>query len=305
MRGNTARVLLPALVVLALVGVVAVAATGSTSTGTNEVRPPSATLLDTILSLGAVAVLAGAVLFVYGLTQRKAINRELAKRQQRARFVSFVVFMSAFTLLAYLRLRNWEVKPIGDEAAEPAFPGLLPVPQPPGAETTTVTYEPRFAWIPAVVVAGLAAAAVAAYVIAQRRASRSARAEETLAEELAVVLDDTLDDLRAESDPRRAVIAAYARMERVLAAHGTARRAAETPQEYLRRVLGRLAIDESAVRRLTDLFSRAKFSQHAVDVGMKEEAIEALEHVRDELREAAAARDQTPQAEFVTTEASS
>ena len=34
------------------------------------------------------------------------------------------------------------------------------------------------------------------------------------------VLDETLDDLRAETDPRRAVIAAYARMERALAAFG-------------------------------------------------------------------------------------
>ena len=304
MRGNTARVLLPALVVLALVGVVAVAATGSTSKGTNEVRPPSATLLDTILSLGFVAVAAGAVLLVYGLTQRKAISRE-RKRHSQNSLLSFVAFMFAFTLFSYWRLRNWEVKPVEEQLAEPAFPSGKPVPQTPSTDETGVIYEPRFAWIPVVVVVGLAAAAVAAYVIAQRRSTRAARDEKTLAEELAGVLDDTLDDLRAESDPRRAVIAAYARMERVLAAHGTARRAAETPEEYLGRVLGRLAIDESAVRRLTDLFSRAKFSQHAVDVGMKEEAIEALEHVRDELREAAAARDQTPQAEFVTTEASS
>lgn len=304
MGGNTARVLLPALVVLALVGVVAIAATGSTSTGTGAVRPPSSTLLDTILSLGFVAVAAGAVLLVYGLTQRKAISRERRRYSQNS-LLSFVAFMFAFTLLWYWRLRNWEVKPVEEELAEPAFPGGKPVPQTPSTDETGVIYEPRFAWIPVVVVIGLAAAAVAAYVIAQRRASRSARAEETLAEELAVVLDDTLDDLRAESDPRRAVIAAYARLERVLAAHGTARRAAETPQEYLRRVLDRLTLDTSAVRRLTDLFSQAKFSQHAVDIGMKEEAIDALEHVRDELREAAAAQEELPAAELAATGASS
>jgi hypothetical protein len=72
MRGNAARLLLPALVVLCPVCVVVIAATGSTSRGTTGVRPPSATLLDTILSLGFVAVLAGAVLFIYDLTQRKA-----------------------------------------------------------------------------------------------------------------------------------------------------------------------------------------------------------------------------------------
>ena len=128
MRGSTARVLWPALVVLALVGVVAIAATGSTSRGTNGVRPPSATLLDTILSLGFVAVLAGAVLLAYGLTQRKAISREFAKQQHRARWISFVVFMSAFTLLSYLRLRHREYKVVEGDQAEPASPAVCRFP---------------------------------------------------------------------------------------------------------------------------------------------------------------------------------
>ena len=277
MRGSTARVLWPALVVLALVGVVAIAATGSTSRGTNGVRPPSATLLDTILSLGFVAVLAGAVLLVYGLMQRKAIGRELATgRYPRTSLFSFVAFVFVFMLFSYWRLRHWEYKVVEGDQAEPAFPGPLPVPQQPGTEAT-VSYEPRFAWIPVLVVVGLAGAAIVSYVIAEHRSGRTARDERALVEELAGVLDDTLDDLRAERDPRRAVIAAYARLERVLAAHGTPRRAAETSEEYLERVLTDLEIDAIAVRRLTDLFSRAKFSQHTVDAGMKEEAIEALE----------------------------
>ena len=39
------------------------------------------------------------------------------------------------------------------------------------------------------------------------------------------MLDETLDDLRNEADPRKAVIAAYARMEKILAGHGLGRRA--------------------------------------------------------------------------------
>ena len=107
MRGNAARLLWPALVVLALVGVVAVAATGSTSTGTGRGRPPSATILDTILSLGLLAVLAGGALFLYGLTQRKAIRRQLAAgRYPRTSLVSFVAFVFAFMLFSYWRLRH-------------------------------------------------------------------------------------------------------------------------------------------------------------------------------------------------------
>jgi hypothetical protein len=40
------------------------------------------------------------------------------------------------------------------------------------------------------------------------------------------------------------------------------------------------------VERLTELFERAKFSPHAIDAAMKEEAIDALESLRDELRSA-------------------
>ena len=59
---------------------------------------------------------------------------------------------------------------------------------------------------------------------------------------LADVLEETLDDLRAEQDPRRAVIAAYARMERALAAYGLPRNPSEAPDEYLQRIFADLEV---------------------------------------------------------------
>ena len=103
------------------------------------------------------------------------------------------------------------------------------------------------------------------------------------AEAVALILDETLDDLHKERDPRRAVIAAYARMERALAAHGLARRQSEAPLEYLERALEELHASASSASRLTRLFEWARFSNHPVEPGMKEEAIEALEAVRAEL----------------------
>ena len=50
------------------------------------------------------------------------------------------------------------------------------------------------------------------------------------------------------------------------------------------RVLEDLTASAAAVRRLTRLYERARFSVHAVDPLMKDDAIEALEAVRDELR---------------------
>jgi hypothetical protein len=106
-------------------------------------------------------------------------------------------------------------------------------------------------------------------------------------QELSAALSDAVDDLRHESDPRRAVIAAYARMEGVLARRGYARDPAETPFEYLSRILLSLRVRGGAVRELTELFERAKFSTHEIDETMKDRAISSLLSVRDDLRPAA------------------
>jgi hypothetical protein len=106
----------------------------------------------------------------------------------------------------------------------------------------------------------------------------------TLEEDLAHAVDTTIEDLRRERDARRAVIAAYANMERVLASHGLERRRAETPLEYLARILRALEVRESAVRSLTQLFEYAKFSTHEIDAAMKEQAIGALEDIRNDIR---------------------
>jgi len=277
-------VVLPALVVLVLVAVVAMAATGSTPSGDGSTRPPSESLLDTIFTLGLIGVAIGGVLLLYGLSQRKAIAREMASgRHRRTSVAAFVVFFAIFTGFTYWRLSEWRgPEPSEEGDQELAFPGESPLPTlPPEAETS---YEPGVSWLPIVVVVALLLAAVVAYVVAEHRANRGRRSDEGLAEQLAMVLDETLDDLRAEADPRRAIIAAYARLERVLAANGIPRRASETSDEYLARVLNNLELDSGAVERLTALFTRAKFSQHDVDTAMKEEAIGALEQVRDELR---------------------
>ena len=108
--------------------------------------------------------------------------------------------------------------------------------------------------------------------------------ESTVEEDLAEAVDTIIDDLRRERDARRAVIAAYANMERVLASHGLERSPAETPLEYLARILRSLDVRDSAVRSLTQLFEYAKFSAHVIDAAMKQKAIEALVNIRDDLR---------------------
>jgi LPXTG-motif cell wall-anchored protein len=135
-------------------------------------------------------------------------------------------------------------------------------------------------WGEVFVLLGLGALLVGSFlVLRRRRTDPVSGGVETLTE----AISQSLDDLRVDPDPRRAIVAAYARMERALAASGVPRRPAEAPHEYLERAL--LAVDASAgaARRLTELFERAKFSQHEPDAGMRDEAIAALEAIRDEL----------------------
>jgi hypothetical protein len=279
-------VVLPTLVVVGLVAVVAIASTGSTPSGSGNTRTPSDSFFDTLLTLALIAVVAGGVLLVYGLTQRKAIAREVASgRYPQTSIVAFLVLFAFSMAFSYWRLRSWMRRPFTDaENQELPFPGTKPAPTSSDQQQPAHMWEPSIAWLPIAVVVGLVLAAVVAHAVAQRRARRRQRSKTVLAAELAAVLDQTLDDLRAEADPRRAIIAAYARLERVLAANGVPSRPAETPDEYLPRVLHDLSIDPNAAERLTKLFTRAKFSQHLVDTAMKEEAIGALELVRDELR---------------------
>jgi Domain of unknown function (DUF4129) len=146
----------------------------------------------------------------------------------------------------------------------------------------------RFDWEFAVALAGITVL-VAAYFAARARRAHEPEAEPDLQDEelehvLARVVRETIDDLRGETDPRRAVIAAYARMEGILLKHGYGRRPAEAPYEYLQRVLVQLHVAPDAVRELTDLFEYAKFSQHRVGDEMRDRALAAFVSIRDELK---------------------
>ncbi len=149
--------------------------------------------------------------------------------------------------------------------------------------TPAERYQPQFRWVPVFVVGGLILGIAGAMTVFAVRRKREELRNAPVALVLSEVLAETLDDLRSEVDPRRAVIQAYARMERTLAARGLPRQESEAPGEYLARVLGAVQASAHSVRRLTLLFQRARFSTHEIDSGMKEDAIEALSGLRAEL----------------------
>jgi hypothetical protein len=127
-------------------------------------------------------------------------------------------------------------------------------------------------------------AALVVVVLRRRRAGAWQGAEEAaLAAAVAEAVTRSLDDLRATSDLRRAVIACYARMERALAVAGVRREPFEAPFEYLERVLRHVRASADAARQLTRLFEEAKFSVHPVGEPMRERAVAALVRLREEV----------------------
>lgn len=277
------RPALLALGVLLALGLVALASRGhAPAGGGGSARRVNGELLFeyVVLFFLALALIIGPFMAHVMWTTRR--HEPLAKRPNwmMRTFVTMVLLAIIFTAVA-----SWRAIRGGDSGT--GGRGIR------GAETTETgvpsrgrTPKPvRFDWAPVIVVGSLllAGGVVAAGVLRRQRTARR-RSPQTIAAELSDVLDDTLDDLRAESDPRRAVIAAYARMERSLAWFGLPRRVFEAPLEYLARVLAELHASAESVERLTALFERAKFSPHEIGAALKEDAIAALVAVRDELR---------------------
>jgi hypothetical protein len=108
-------------------------------------------------------------------------------------------------------------------------------------------------------------------------------AETTLRRRVREELTALSADLDAWPDPREAVIACYVRMERALAEAGSPRHPTESPLELVRRVLSEQHVPEPDVRRLTDLFTEARFSGHAVTDEMRSAARRSLAAVADSL----------------------
>lgn len=118
-------------------------------------------------------------------------------------------------------------------------------------------------------------------ILIWRRRDRSGGAPAALPEpaEPAVEHFQTIADVRAETDPTRAVIGAYALMERLLAGRGAGRRPWEAPVEYLRRVRAELPLVGAAAGTLTGLYQRARFGGRGVGADARGEALRALEQL--------------------------
>jgi hypothetical protein len=272
--GRGRRGVLAAAVAVVLLGLVAVGSLrGPLGSGRGRPHYP-ADLIDSLILLLILAMLAAAVLAAIALwTDRRMLGR----RPRRGGNFSLLLPMAAVVLLWLYR----NLFGLGGGRDDPPATTL------PDQSTLDATVPPPDPGVVPLLVAGLALAVMVGLAVAQLLAERRRRRPpRTPAERLVELLDDTLEDLEGEPDPRRAVIAAWARMERGLAAVGLPRHPAEAPFEYAGRVLESALARPASVHRLTGLFERAKFSRHAVGDDDRDEAIAALRAVRREVAEA-------------------
>jgi hypothetical protein len=262
---------------------VAMAARGSHPSIAGHVtsRPVPNAVQDSFVTLLALAYLAVIVAIVVGFFRYR--NRwEDPQSHWLANFVLVLVLMGIVTAVGYYGMRHSYLRhKVAQAQAQQAQGGgqagarLRPRPVP--ARTA------HFEWPLALAIGGFLVLGSALVYVRGRHSSAPLAEDETLEAALAADVETTIADLRREQDPRRAVIAAYAQMERTLARHGLHRKPAEAPFEYLARVLRGLDVRESAVRTLTALFEYAKFSPHEVDDAMKDDAIGALVAMRSDL----------------------
>jgi Domain of unknown function (DUF4129) len=259
----------------ALLVLVAVGSTGDRWGGGLEDRDVPRAFVDYAYTVGILVLLVWAGVVVWALTLRSA---GWFPQRPRLSFVRTLGFLLAVTAFIALSDAEFFRDPGGEGASQaPAQPTVREAP-----DEVEAAPGPQFQWW----VAAASLLALAAFVLYERRRRRE-RPRETASDELEAVLTQTLDELDLDADPRRAVIQAYVRMEAVLGAHGHGRRPHEAPLEYLARVLRELDVRPSAAHALTELFERARFSTHEIDLAMRAEAIASLEAVRDDLRAAA------------------
>src|SRR5918994_3671905 len=279
-----------AVVITALLAVAALAsrARAPAAGESAPAQTPPDQILDYITVLGLLMLPLGAVLIVWAAFLRRGQLVGTRRTGWRATLRTVGVFAVVLTLVVVvvrqLNEHGWRPRSTPDTNQPAPGTGTGGSQQPRGRASPE---DPG--WLPFLVVGSVVFAfgvAAAGTVVLTSRRRSGLLPQGAATAMVAEALGDITAELRAERDPRRAVIRAYSGMERTLGARGLPRHAYEAPFEYLERILTGVQASAHSVGRLTNLFERARFSEHRIDVQMKDEAIDALVALRGELEAA-------------------
>jgi Domain of unknown function (DUF4129) len=271
---------------IALIVVTAIAARASLSSPTqvNGHSAQTPIVVAFLLLLGTSVIACGALLIAFWPGRRTG-DDEHQEPQPRVHWLWKVAALAVWLGLAAAlvaaaesarhRLRAYTVYP-GRLVLGPSGTGT--VPRSPHSQAYAIP-----SWLPWTLL-GLLLVAVLVVVcwllLADRRTGRDGTGGTTAT---GAAVQAALSALESTADPRSAVIAAYAAMERTLAAHGLGRSPAEAPREYLRRVLVASSATEREATTLTASFEEARFSLHPITEQIRDRALAALSSMRSRL----------------------
>jgi Domain of unknown function (DUF4129) len=106
----------------------------------------------------------------------------------------------------------------------------------------------------------------------------------TRTEEVVAALDAGLDRLSdQDTDPRRAVIACWVRLEEAAAGAGTPRHPGDTSTDLVARLLGAHQVSRPVLDEFAAVYREARYATHVVDEQMRAAAVRSLGHLRAEL----------------------
>jgi hypothetical protein len=156
-----------------------------------------------------------------------------------------------------------------------------------GAAESPVIALPALGWtfgLLALAVALLTLAVALLLLLGDRLVAWRARRETGgTAQPFVEAVDESLDDLADEPDPRVAIIRCYRRFEQAAARAQVRRAPWQTAEEFMRDAQQRLPLPDLAVERVTRLFEVARFSHHPVGSVERDLARACLEEIRTAL----------------------
>lgn len=259
--------------------------------GTVSVAPTEYIVL--LFLIGAVAATLLLVIALLRLVRpRKKEDEELIAARVPAPWWQgpLLILLIAAVVATAIGTLVWASHQFPSQAAQPSngTVGAGGSAEPGGGGPSGAATSGAWDWTPVAVVAGAAVLMGVLLVLTRERHASPATSTREHRDEVIEVVEESIEDLRRDPDPRHAVIAAYVRMESVLAKGGWPRRLSAAPLEYLEQALQRFSVPAAPARELTELFEIARFSRDRIDPATKERAIDALLAVQQALADKAA-----------------
>jgi Domain of unknown function (DUF4129) len=248
--------------------------------GSLAVRLPDAVRMSVLALLALSAVLLLAIQRPRRPTEDDPLGSRAPQRRRTSVLLSLLPLIVLLGVAWYLVWTRWSGEPSHPiERAMTALAGLLDLIAQYRKPATSVPFFDLTITLLVLLFALTLFALLVIVALAERIekwwAARNAGATSTPPEPL----DERVDDPRAERDPRVAIVRAYARFERVLAAARAPRSPWQTPAEFMRTTLVRLPVPASSVQRLTTLFELARFSDRPLGVDARDAACDSLDAI--------------------------